>query len=152
MKTKQTYGLITALAWVLGTSLLLVAATPYRTTPLIEGPADQVGLLLFMVVTALVWYGIGYHLRAKYLQELAYYQLQHPELSPKLLRKEFLHYFIYKRSKLLALLALTAIPWYIISPLRGPYTLKDYILLSLFATLALIFGIWHFRGKRKYAE
>ena len=105
-----------------------------------------------MFTTTIVWFFIGFNIRDKYLKELYYYVSESSELNKIKIEKEFKRYFIFQRSRMFGFLFLTAIPWYIFSPIRQSLGLKDYIILSLLFLLALVFFVIYFRGKRKYTQ
>ena len=114
---------------------------------------DAVGFVIFGVVTTIVMFASGYHVRKKYLTELDFYLAEHPEISPNKLQSAFRTYFFLKRTRLFALLFATAIPWYILSPNnKDAFEMRDYLTLGSFAILALVCVGLHFYGKKRYAQ
>lgn len=150
MSDRVKYGIITAIVWLVALVALIYVSSVVRDVELINGTTDVIGLIIFGMLSTAAWFWIGYKIRGKYVLELEYYKSQHESFDEIALHKEFKQYFIYKRSKLFIFLFLTAIPWYVLNPLRVEYTMKDYVILSIFFVLALAFVIIYFRGKQKY--
>lgn len=152
MDTRTQYGVYTAIVWLVMSIALFFIASFCRSTPFIEDIVDVIALPIFMFTTTIVWFFIGFNIRDKYLKELYYYVSESSELNKIKIEKEFKRYFIFQRSRMFGFLFLTAIPWYIFSPIRQSLGLKDYIILSLLFLLALVFFVIYFRGKRKYTQ
>lgn len=153
MNTKIKYGLVTSIVWLFFQALLFIVGYNYRKTPLIDNYIDVIGLTLFMIITTLVWFWIGYRLRTKYIEELSYYKKEYTGIENKRFEKEFLSYFIFKRARMMGLLFLVAIPWYMLSPLRETsYDRKDYTILFIFFCLTVISFTIHFKGRNKYKD
>lgn len=152
MNSKVKYGIITSIIWLLFQTLLFFIGTNYRTSPLISSNVDIVGLILFTIITTIVWFWIGYRVRSKYIEELSLYQKEYIEIDNKCLKKEFTKYFLFKRTRLMGLIFMTAIPWYILSPLRETYQIKDFVILIIFFCLTIISFYFYFKGKKIYKK
>lgn len=96
---------------------------------------------------------IGSKMRVKYIEELDFYREENQSIPDAIIVGEFRKYFLFNRSRMFAILFATAIPWYLLSPLRGAYyTTKDYIILSVFALLTLIATFYYFWGVKRYKK
>ena len=153
MNSKIKYGIATAAVWILFLVCLFTLAGRVRNITYINDATDAVGFVIFGVVTTIVMFASGYHVRKKYLTELDFYLAEHPEISPNKLQSAFRTYFFLKRTRLFALLFATAIPWYILSPNnKDAFEMRDYLTLASFAILALVCVGLHFYGKKRYAQ
>lgn len=147
MNDKIRYGIITLVAWNLLVLLMAMLAASIRGVEysyFFEDGTGGVGISIFIVIWSLIWFGIGYHTRKKYVEEKNYYLKEAATLIDEAqYNKEFIAYYVSKHAKVLSIVFLTAIPWYMLGYVNGSFTVRDYLIMGAFALLTLIsFGIY----------
>ena len=70
------------------------------------------------------------------------YREQVPLLELKQFNKAYRNYYIGKQAKLLSIVFVTAIPWYIIGSVDFPMTTKDVIIVAILAVISAFCFCW----------
>lgn len=146
MSNYVKYGLIALIAWNIVLVLMAILAAFVRNIDYAYFFDDGMGgwgIGLFIVLWSLIWFAIGYHSRKKYVQEKAFYREQASLMEDAQYNKEFTAYYVSKHIRMLAIIFITAIPWYILGYVNGSFAQRDFIIMgSLAALSAISFGIY----------
>lgn len=151
MKDYLKYGIITLVVWNILLILMTILAASIRKVEysyFFDDGIGGIGICAFLVLWSLIWFGIGYHSRKKYVQEKSFYKEKVPLVDEEQFNKEFIAYYISKHTKMLSIILATAIPWYIIGYVRGPFTIRDLIIILILALLSAI-SFWIYKQKKK---
>lgn len=141
MNDKIKYGFITLVVWNLLLILMTMLAASVRKVNysyFFDDGTGGIGIGLFIILWSLIWFGIGYHSRKKYVQEKAFYRKMVSLVDDTKYNKEFAAYYVSKHVKMLMIVFITAIPWYIVGYVDGPFTGRDFIVMGSLGVLAAI--------------
>ena len=133
------YGLVTMIGWnILLVVLILIVSTIKGVSMfyIFDDGTGGVGMSIFLLIWSLIWYGIGYKLRKDFITTRSMYREQVPLLELKQFNKAYRSYYIGKQAKLLSIVFVTAIPWYIIGHVDFPMTTKDIIIVAILAVIS----------------
>ena len=134
------YGLVTMIGWnILLVVLILIVSTIKGVSMfyILDDGTGGVGMSIFLLIWSLIWYGIGYKLRKDFITTRSMYREQVPLLELKQFNKAYRNYYIGKQAKLLSIVFVTAIPWYIIGHVDFPMTTKDIIIVAILAVISV---------------
>ena len=133
------YGWITMIAWNLLLVILMLIVSTIRKVPftyIFDDGMSGVGISLFLLLWSLIWYGIGYKSRKDFVLIRNIYREQVPLLEQAQFDKVYRNYYIAKQAKLLSIVFVTAIPWYIIGYVDFPMTTKDIVIVAVLAVIS----------------
>ena len=133
------YGWITMIAWNLLLVILMLIVSTIRKVPftyIFDDGMSGVGISLFLLLWSIIWYGIGYKSRKDFVLIRNIYREQVPLLEQAQFDKVYRNYYIAKQAKLLSIVFVTAIPWYIIGYVDFPMTTKDIIIVAVLAVIS----------------
>ena len=139
MNNFHKYGWITMIAWNLLLVILMLTVSTIRKVPftyIFDDGMGGVGISLFLLLWSLIWYGIGYKSRKDFVLTRNMYKEQVPLLEQTQFNKAYRNYYIGKQAKLLSIVFVTAIPWYIIGYVDFPMTTKDIIIVAVLAVIS----------------
>lgn len=134
------YGLATMIGWnVLLVVLILIVSTVKGVSMsyIFDDGTGGVGMSIFLLIWSLIWYGIGYKSRKDFVLTRNMYKEQVPLLEQTQFNKAYRSYYIGKQTKLLSIVFVTAIPWYIIGHVDFPMTTKDVIIVAILAVISV---------------
>ncbi|MBB3896257.1 hypothetical protein [Bacteroides pyogenes] len=133
-------------------TLLAFVAAWVRDRPLLavfDDGTNGISTSVFLVIWSLIWYGIGYSSRKKYKIEKKYYREKASNLNDEQFNRFFKDYYISKNAKMLFIVFLTAIPWYILGYVSGHLTTKDWCVIAILIFLTLLaFGLYKIKQVR----
>ena len=133
------YGLVTMIGWniLLGVLVLIVSSVKgISVSYIFDDGTGGAGMSIFLLIWSLIWYGIGYKSRKDFITTRSMYREQVPLLELKQFNKAYRNYYIGKQAKLLSIVFVTAIPWYIIGHVDFPMTTKDIIIVAILAVIS----------------
>ena len=134
------YGLAAMVGWnILLVVLVLIMSTVkgISFSYIFDDGTGGVGMSIFLLIWSLIWYGIGYKLRKDFITTRSMYREQVPLLEQTQFNKAYRNYYIGKQAKLLSIVFVTAIPWYIIGHVDFPMTTKDIIIVAILAVISV---------------
>ena len=134
------YGLATMIGWnILLVVLILIVSIVKGVSMfyIFNDGTGGVGMSIFLLIWSLIWYGIGYKSRKDFITTRSMYREQVPLLELKQFNKAYRSYYIGKQAKLLSIVFVTAIPWYIIGHVDFPMTTKDIIIVAILAVISV---------------
>ena len=134
------YGMVTMIGWnILLVILILIVSTVKSVSfsYFFDDGTGGVGMSIFLLIWSLIWYGIGYKSRKDFITTRSMYREQVPLLEQTQFNKAYRNYYIGKQAKLLSIVFVTAIPWYIIGHVDFPMTTKDIIIVAILAVISV---------------
>lgn len=133
------YGILFTVGWNIVLLALLII------TNLVEGnelfyykSVHWYDMPIIIMIWSLVWYWIGYSLRKEFLLQREYYQQKFQMLDQQKLKDLFKIRYLLRYAKILAVVTITAIPWYIIGCVRAYFNLRDIIVISILFICSLL--------------
>ena len=144
MKTRNDfnkYGLTTMIGWnILLIVLILIVSTikGFPFTYIFDDGTGGIGMTIFLLLWSLIWYGIGYKSRKDYVIARNMYREQVPLLEYEQFNKAYRDYYIGKQARLLSIVFVTAIPWYVIGCVSLSITYKDIIVIAIMAVISVL--------------
>ncbi len=133
------YGILFTIAWNIVLFILLVI------TNLVEGnelffyeSTHWYDMPVIILIWSLVWYWIGYSLRKEFLFQRKYYQHKFQMLNQQKIKDLFKIHYLSRYAKILTVVCITAIPWYVIGYVRDHFNLTDIIIMSVLFIWSLI--------------
>jgi hypothetical protein len=134
MNDKYKYGIIAVTGWNIFVILLMAIASFARDIPfgtVFDGRLDGIVRPIFLIIWSLCWFGIGYTSRKKYLSGKAFYREEAPLLTEEQFNKAYRRYYISKNAKIISIVLMAGIPWYILGHVRGDFCLTDWIIIAV---------------------
>lgn len=141
MKDYFKYGVVTVIIWNTLIILMTIIAASVRKVDysyFFDDGTGGIGICLFLIIWSLIWFCIGYHSRKKYIQKKTFYKEMATLIDDKQFNKEYAAYYFSKQAKMLSVVLITAIPWYVIGYVRKPFESKDLIIIAILAILSAI--------------
>lgn len=141
MNDKIKYGFITLVVWNLLLILMTILAASVRKVNysyFFDDGTGGIGIALFILLWSLIWFVIGYHSRKKYVQEKAFYRKMASVVDDTRYNKAFAAYYISKHAKMLMIVFITAIPWYILGYVNEQFIGRDFVVMGSLGVLAAI--------------
>lgn len=146
MDDKIKYGFISLGIWNFFLVLMAILAASIRNVEyshFFDDGTGGIGISILIVIWSLIWFGIGYHVRKKYVEEKSYYMNKVTAIDETQYNKEFVVFHICKYAKMLTIVFLTAIPWYILGYVDGSFSVRDFTFMGIMALLTIIsFGTY----------
>lgn len=144
MKTRNDfnkYGLTTMIGWNILLIVLLLIVSTIKGFPfnyIFDDGTGGIGMTIFLLLWSLIWYGIGYKSRKDYVIARNMYREQVPLLEYEQFNKAYRDYYIGKQARLLSIVFVTAIPWYVIGCVSLSITYKDIIVIAIMAVISVL--------------
>lgn len=133
------YGVITSVVWNVLLVLMAMLAASIRDVEysyFFDDGTGGFGISVLIVIWSLIWFGIGYHSRKKYVEERTFY-MKATSLDKAQFNKEFISYYVSKHAKMLAIVFITAVPWYVLGYVNGSFSMRDFIIIGVLIILAV---------------
>ncbi|MEG1332947.1 MAG: hypothetical protein RSD11_04760 [Bacteroides sp.] len=150
MKDNLKYGFAALIGWNILIVLMAILAVHVRGieySAFFDDGIGGIGMCLFLLLWSLIWFYIGYDSRRKFVSEKQFYKEYAPLLDKKEFDKLFISHYVSRVSRVLAILSITAIPWYIIGYVRGAFETKDWAILAVLALLSVVFfGVYKIKN------
>lgn len=96
------------------------------------------GFYACYVMATLVWFYIGYGLRKEYITKKGMFVSSFSDISKSKTEEIFRLHFIKRYSKILTIVFVTAIPWYMIANVREDLRTKDIVYISIFMIVSTV--------------
>lgn len=148
MDSKHKFGLATMLTWIFLLALVVVVAY-FTGNSDIEENKDGIAVEVMVIVTSTIWYLIGYYSRRDYLRQEKFYVESNAHIDEKIVKDEYRKDFISRKCKMLSVVFLGAMPWYILGNTDELNRGKMWIIVSLMGVCSVVFFVIHRLYKTK---
>lgn len=136
MDSKHKFGLATMLTWIFLLALVVVIAY-FTGNADIKENKEGVAVEVMVIVTSTIWYLIGYYSRRDYLRKEKFYVESNAHIDEQIVKDEYRKDFISRKSKMLSIVFIGAIPWYILGNTDELNRNKTWIVISLMAICSI---------------
>lgn len=133
-------GFITMVGW----NIILIASTLIRSvikgvSPiyLFNDGVGGIGISIFLLIWSIIWYGIGYNSRKDYIFMKNKYREQYSKLDEQKFNHAFRIHYINEQTKILSLILLLAIPWYLLGHVKGSINKENLLIVTSIGVLSL---------------
>ena len=149
-KDYSKYGILFTVGWNIVLLALLVI------TNLVEGnelfyyeSVHWYDMPIIVTIWSLVWYWIGYSLRKEFLLQREYYQQKFQMLDQQKIKDVFKIRYLSRYAKILTVVSITAVPWYIIGYVRDKMETENYVVIGVLLMVSLMLFIVYRHLKNK---
>lgn len=97
-----------------------------------------IDISIFFFIWSIFWYGIGYKSRKDYVLRRKMFKENFSLLDDKKFNKVFRLHYVSEQAKILSIVFLTAIPWYILGYTNESISKENIIIVISMGTLSLI--------------
>jgi len=152
MNEYHKFGLVATIGWnIVLISLTLIRSAINDITPLhvFNDGTGGIGLSIFLLIWSIMWYGIGYKLRKDYISRKKTFREKLSKLDDEKFNKAFRLHYINEQTKILSIVFLTAIPWYLIGHVKGNINKENILIITSIGILSLTCFLIHKKTKEK---
>ena len=140
MNNYHKYGFITMVGWnIMLIILTLIRSAIKQVSPIyvFNDGTGGIGISIFLLIWSIIWYGIGYKTRKDYISCKNMFREKHSKLNDKKLNNVFRSHYICEQSKILSVVLLTAIPWYVLGHVKGSISKENLLIITFIGILSL---------------
>lgn len=149
------FGLWTSVVWnvflLISSFISYTFQSPSLYKDMFRTSWDTLMAVFFFVLWSITWYLVGYYCRKKFILIRLLYRSKFHSLGNKIIDRCYWLSFVAKYSRIIANIALVAVPGYFITTLERDVIKEDFIVIALFVLIAIVLVRIHKNAREKLA-